>query len=845
MDSVISSMRRPFLSFIRKTFLALVLLGFSNASAQPLCTVTQYDEEDGVPSSHITQLLQDQQGFLWFSTWNGLCRFDGYEFHTFKPLPGDGCQMMTDRIRDIGLRPDGKILCRVDEDFFLFNTKTYRFSNDDSPDAADEIIRLRKSRMLHDGQDISWEDASRTRWTLNTNGQLDYQAQNGTKGTIDTGISLGNTPFTLTDRQGDLWILTGSSICRMSTGMSHAMRLDIEPQAEAKSLFTDSKGRNWVATKDKAVRIFSASDDTLLGYLGTDGRLHREFSKFFAPVYCIYETREGTLWLGTKPDGLYRLRPTTANSFDISHFTNLPDMSVYHLAEDCYGHLWVATLGGGLCYAEQSLGDSLLFLTPAHYPKDNGQRVRYLYITKDHVLLAATTDGLIVSKIERNVKNMRFHRHTREPERVSSLSSSAIMDVLERSDGRVMVSTESGGVNITDDADLLADKLSFTHFNETSHHLPTDIALSLTALDDGRTMVVGDHLVTLLDSMGHSHVLDSRFFNDDYRFSDAHPLQLQGDRWLFGLTDGAFITSTEQMSLSASHPPLVLTRVSIQGGESRWDVTTADTLVLQPGERSITLHFAALEYNAPERISYAFRLMPHSRSDSTAWNVIDHDRSATLLDLKPGTYRMEIRCTNADGEWSDKVRALTVIVKPTFWESVWGRLLILLLIAGGMATIAYTLIYIRRIKRKQRETLEAYLALIKLKDNTQPSHDISITASPTPLTPHQQDPVLERVMAYIEEKLSDSDANIGDMASAAAVSRSGLQRKLKQAMGITPQDLLREARIKRACQLLVQTDKSIADVAYSCGFTDPKYFGRCFKQSTGQSPTEYKTTHSV
>ena len=160
-------------------------------------------------------------------------------------------------------------------------------------------------------------------------------------------------------------------------------------------------------------------------------------------------------------------------------------------------------------------------------------------------------------------------------------------------------------------------------------------------------------------------------------------------------------------------------------------------------------------------------------------------------------------------------------------------------------TVAYTLIYIRRIKRKQRETLEAYLALIKLKDNTQPSHDISITASPTPLTPHQQDPVLERVMAYIEEKLSDSDANIGDMASAAAVSRSGLQRKLKQAMGITPQDLLREARIKRACQLLVQTDKSIADVAYSCGFTDPKYFGRCFKQSTGQSPTEYKTTHSV
>jgi transcriptional regulator GlxA family with amidase domain len=78
------------------------------------------------------------------------------------------------------------------------------------------------------------------------------------------------------------------------------------------------------------------------------------------------------------------------------------------------------------------------------------------------------------------------------------------------------------------------------------------------------------------------------------------------------------------------------------------------------------------------------------------------------------------------------------------------------------------------------------------------------------------------------------------MAAAAAVSRSGLQRKLKQAMGVTPQELLSEARIKRACQLLRQTDKSIAEVAYSCGFNDPKYFSRNFRQSMGQSPSEYK-----
>ena len=82
---------------------------------------------------------------------------------------------------------------------------------------------------------------------------------------------------------------------------------------------------------------------------------------------------------------------------------------------------------------------------------------------------------------------------------------------------------------------------------------------------------------------------------------------------------------------------------------------------------------------------------------------------------------------------------------------------------------------------------------------------------------------------------------MSDLAAAVAMSTSGLQRKLKQAMGVTPLDLLREARIQHACHLLADTDKSVAEVAYACGFSDPKYFGRCFKNSTGKSPKDYKS----
>jgi AraC-like DNA-binding protein len=268
--------------------------------------------------------------------------------------------------------------------------------------------------------------------------------------------------------------------------------------------------------------------------------------------------------------------------------------------------------------------------------------------------------------------------------------------------------------------------------------------------------------------------------------------------------------------------------------------------MLYPTGRSATIHFAALDYSHPERISYAFRLLTKGQDSSKEWNYVGQSRSATLLDLEPGTYRLEIRSTNADGQWTDNIRQLTIIVKPTFWEAWYGQLLIILLIFGIFAAIIYTLLYIRRIKRQQRETLEKYLAIIEVggknfdvRENQQ-LQEAPLTSLSAPLT-SEIDPMLQRVMQFVEDNISNSDANVGDMADAAATSRSGLQRKLKQTMGVTPQDLMKEARIKRACQLLQQTDKSVSEIAYGCGFTDPKYFSRTFKQSTGTSPTDYRS----
>ena len=794
---------------MKRTILSALLAVTLNCWGQSQWKVTHYDEDDGLPHNHVTQLTQDDHGFMWFATWNGLCRFDGYEFHTFKPKAGDGCHMSTDRIRDIAYDGKGNIVCRVDDNYFLFNLKTYRFEDADTTTKWHEVIK-KKRRVT------SIKNDSITAYTIPTMSRPQS--------------------FCLTDKQQNKWILGDNGIYKLSRLTSFSSRLDIS-HAEVKCMFREKNGRYWIATKsDKALRAYSR-ENILLGFLGGDGRLHSSYTPFTSAVYCMTQTADGTLWLGTKPDGIFRLRETNNNTFMVNHFVdNLPNGNIYNIREDHNGRMWVTTLGNGICYSDDAKTDSPHFTIPKNYPRNSGQRARFIHITRNGILLVATTDGLIESRIEKNTDTMTFHLYQRQPTSTDCLSSSATMDIVEDYRGRIYVSTESGGINWTDGTMLCGKgKAHFNHLSADANGLPSDVVLSMSTIGDS-LLVVSNNQIVIIDSLHNVSVYDSHFFHTPYRFSDAHPLSLDGKHWIFGLQDGAFIIDKTKIYKSTYLPPIVLTSIAIQNGERNLAIDNLDTLTLLPDGRSLTLRFAALDYTSPERIKYAFRLHDNTLANDYIWNYIGHDRSVTLLDLKPGTYLLEIRSTNADGVWQTNIRHLVIIVEPTFLESTFGRIVILLFLLSVIGIIIYTLLYIRRIKHQQHETLEAYLALLNKEDTTE--EDIAQQAK---VNLNEEDEAFMRhLIEYTEHHLSDSDINVGDLASTLATSRSGLQRKMKHLLGITPQDFLREARIKHACLLLRNTSKSIAEVAYSCGFTDPKYFSRCFKNSIGQSPSEYK-----
>ena len=88
----------------------------------------------------------------------------------------------------------------------------------------------------------------------------------------------------------------------------------------------------------------------------------------------------------------------------------------------------------------------------------------------------------------------------------------------------------------------------------------------------------------------------------------------------------------------------------------------------------------------------------------------------------------------------------------------------------------------------------------------------------------------------MEARLNDSDVSVEDLAGDMNLSRVQLYRKVKSITDSSPVEILRTARLNRAYQMLLTTDKSVSEVAYAVGFSAPSYFTKCFKEEFGILP---------
>jgi DNA-binding response OmpR family regulator len=98
---------------------------------------------------------------------------------------------------------------------------------------------------------------------------------------------------------------------------------------------------------------------------------------------------------------------------------------------------------------------------------------------------------------------------------------------------------------------------------------------------------------------------------------------------------------------------------------------------------------------------------------------------------------------------------------------------------------------------------------------------------------------LKKVIIVIEKNMSNAEFDIDDFAHLMNVSRTQLYRKISALTDMSAKEFVRDIRLKRASQLILQDKFSINEVALEVGFNDINYFRKCFKEKFGKSATEY------
>jgi len=103
---------------------------------------------------------------------------------------------------------------------------------------------------------------------------------------------------------------------------------------------------------------------------------------------------------------------------------------------------------------------------------------------------------------------------------------------------------------------------------------------------------------------------------------------------------------------------------------------------------------------------------------------------------------------------------------------------------------------------------------------------------------------LQKAIDVVERNISDPDLDIDRFSTEIGVSRMQLYRKLDALTEMTVKEFVRDIRLKRAAQLLVQKKMNVSEVAYAVGFKDLSHFRKCFRQEFGMSSSEYIEKHS-
>ncbi len=538
---------------------------------------------------------------------------------------------------------------------------------------------------------------------------------------------------------------------------------------EIRSLFQDRSGLMWVGTYGGGVNKVDAEKKRFTLFRPDP----QNTNSLSAPIiWSIYEDPQGILWIGTHGGGLnrfdrlnnrftrFRADPGDPNSLshDIVRLV-LPDPS---------GDLWIGTHGGGICRFNPQNGKFIRYLhDPANPSSLSHNEIRALYLNDDGLLWIGTYGGGLDQFDTRTSGTPGFKHIRHDPGNSAGISSDYIRAILKDHLGLFWIATQGGGLEQYDpernifihhrfdraaSGAISSDYVFCLHEDRrgdiwtgtwgaglnrwdrisgkfeaytTRDGLPNNAIYGILEDSQGRLWFSSNNGLSCFDPQTRlckNYSIRDGLQSNEFNGGSFH--KSPGGEMFFGGIEGFNAFFPEQITDNPHIPPVVITSFRKLNREVRFDrpLSEVEEITLSHRDYYFTFEFAALDYTAPDKNRYAYKM---EGLDADWITTSAQKRYAQYTTLAPGQYIFRVKGSNNDGVWNEEGISVAITITPPYWKTWWFRSLMVLLL-GAAAFMAYQRrLRIIRLQAELRTAHDMQMAIMPQQDPILPGYDIS------------------------------------------------------------------------------------------------------------------------
>ena len=604
---------------------------------------THYTVNEGLSNNIVFSIAEDQSGNIWLGTGGGgVSVFDGEHFTHYTINEGLSNNSVWSILED----KRGNIWLGTDGGVSLFNGESFTHYTVNEGLSNNIVFS-------------TLEDQSGNVWLGTAGGVSVFNGESFTQYTEKEGLSHNSVWSITEDQGGNIWLGTEGGGVSLFNGESftHYSVNEGLSHNDVYSILEDQKGNIWLGTWGGGVSVFNGESFT--HYTVNEGLSNNL-------VISILEDQNGNIWLGTGGGGA-----SVFNGEGFTHYTKkegLSNNSVWSIAEDKSGNIWLGTGGGGVSVFN---GESF-----THYTENEGLSNNFVIsILEDksgNIWLGTQGGGVSLF----NGENFT-HYGVNE-----GLSNNTVWSILEDKNGNIWLGTEGGGVSVFNGE-------SFTHYtekeglannsvwsiledqsatlNEMGIYMGTEKGLSKISLTEDATS--GDtELAFSIQNFGKQDGLKS------LRFNPGSIIDSKNRAW-WGTGNGLVMLDLNTRKFSDTIPKPRLSHLEIN--EQFIDYPLS--LQLPYDKNHLTFYFAAIDWTAPHKIRYSYRM----EGLHTNWSLPTADPMADYRNLPFGTYTFQIRAIGESGVWSEPFD-YTFTILPPWWRTWWAYGMYTLLFLNGL-----------------------------------------------------------------------------------------------------------------------------------------------------------------